>query len=62
MSDDVLHIVFGAGQVGNALAARLTGLGHPCPGGGPGTGRPAQYESLMTTSQADRPVTSQCGP
>jgi uncharacterized protein YbjT (DUF2867 family) len=29
MSDDRLQIVFGAGQVGNALAAHLAGLGHP---------------------------------
>ena len=35
MSDDVPLIVFGAGEVGNALAARLAGLGHPCPGGVP---------------------------
>src|SRR5450755_3990058 len=29
MSDDRLHVVFGTGQVGNALAAHLAGLGHP---------------------------------
>ena len=29
MSDDGLQIVFGTGQVGNALAAYLAGLGHP---------------------------------
>jgi nucleoside-diphosphate-sugar epimerase len=29
MSDDRLHVVFGAGQVGRALAARLAGLGVP---------------------------------
>ena len=29
MSDDGLQIVFGTGQVGNALAAHLAGLGHP---------------------------------
>lgn len=29
MSEDRLHVVFGAGQVGSALAARLTGLGVP---------------------------------
>ncbi|MGP0027637.1 MAG: NAD-dependent epimerase/dehydratase family protein [Streptosporangiaceae bacterium] len=29
MSDDRLHIVFGAGQVGHALAAHLAGLGYP---------------------------------
>ena len=27
MSEDRLHVVFGAGQVGRALAARLAGLG-----------------------------------
>ena len=29
MSEDRLHVVFGAGQVGRALAARLAGLGLP---------------------------------
>lgn len=29
MSEDRLHVVFGAGQVGRALAARLTGMGLP---------------------------------
>jgi uncharacterized protein YbjT (DUF2867 family) len=29
MSDDRLHIVFGTGQVGSALAARLAGMGIP---------------------------------
>ena len=29
MSEDRLHVVFGAGQVGRALAARLAGLGVP---------------------------------
>ena len=27
MGDDRLHVVFGTGQVGNALAAHLAGLG-----------------------------------
>ena len=29
MSEDALHVVFGAGQVGRALATRLADLGHP---------------------------------
>ncbi len=29
MSEDRLHVVFGTGQVGNALAAHLTGMGRP---------------------------------
>ena len=29
MSEDRMHVVFGAGQVGRALAARLAGLGVP---------------------------------